>query len=387
MTENHSTSSTVPTKSAKPSPAFPLYQHRSGQWAKKIRGTTLYFGKDRDAALTKYLDERDDLHAGRRPRPDPDAVTIKEVANAFLAAKQDKVDAGELSPRTWNDYKQATDQLVEHLGKGRLASDLRSDDFASLRRKLAARFGPHQLAKRVQSIRSVFKLAYEDGLLDRPMRFGPGFNRPTAKTIRLHRASKGSKLFDAEEIRTLLDNAGQPVQAMILLGINAGFGNADCGKLPLSALDLERGWATFPRPKTGIARRCPLWPETVVAIREALGQRPAHKNPADAALVFVTKYGQGWAEHPSAVTHEFAKLLDSTGIESRSRNFYALRHTFRTIADEAKDQPACDMVMGHESAHMSTHYRERIDDSRLQAVADYVRRWLFPATDTKDNKS
>ena len=38
--------------------------------------------------------------------------------------------------------------------------------------------------------------------------------------------------------------------AMFLLGINCGFGNADCGTLPLSALDLDGCWINFPRPKT-----------------------------------------------------------------------------------------------------------------------------------------
>jgi hypothetical protein len=45
------------------------------------------------------------------------------------------------------------------------------------------------------------------------------------------------KLFTAEEIRRLLDAAGVQLKAMILLGVNCGFGNADCGNLPLSALD------------------------------------------------------------------------------------------------------------------------------------------------------
>jgi len=48
----------------------------------------------------------------------------------------------------------------------------------------------------------------------------------------------------------------------------------------------------YPHPKTGIARRCPLWPETVAAIRAALDKRPASKSEEDATLVFVTKYGE-----------------------------------------------------------------------------------------------
>ena len=73
------------------------------------------------------------------------------------------------------------------------------------------------------------------------------------------------------------------MKAMILLGINCGFGNADCGNLPVAALDLDGSWVDYPRPKTGINRRCPLWPETVEALRVAFAKRPAPKTADDAA--------------------------------------------------------------------------------------------------------
>jgi hypothetical protein len=36
-----------------------------------------------------------------------------------------------------------------------------------------------------------------------------------------------------------------------------GTGNADCGTLPLAALDLAGGWANYHRPKTGISGEFP----------------------------------------------------------------------------------------------------------------------------------
>ena len=84
------------------------------------------------------------------------------------------------------------------------------------------------------------------------------------------------------------------LKAMILLGVNCGFGNADCGTLPLSALDLVGGWVNYHRPKTGITRRCPLWPETVAALKDVLAARKEPKNPADAGLVFITYKGESW---------------------------------------------------------------------------------------------
>jgi integrase len=324
------------------------------------------------------LEQKDALHAGRKPRPDTEATTTKDVANAFLNDKQALVDAGELSPRTWAEYKATADLIVTTFGKSRVVADLQPDDFAALRNKMARRWGPHRLAKIIQYVRSVFKHAYESGMLDRPLRFGPGFKRPSKKTLRLHKAKQDVKLFTAAEIRNMLNTATVPLRAMVWLGINAGFGNADCGNLPLTALDLERGWVDFARPKSGVARRCPLWPETIAALREVLSCRKEPKDPADAGLVFITKYGLGWAKDTSTnpISQETRKLMKSLGLKGH-RGFYCLRHSFRTVADGAKDQPAADYIMGHEVPHMSSVYRETIDDARLQGVVDHVHGWLF----------
>jgi hypothetical protein len=210
------------------------------------------------------------------------------------------------------------------------------------------------------------------------MRFGPGFKRPSAKVLRLHRAEQGAKLFMSQEVRQVVAAAKPAMKAVLLLGINAGFGNSDCGNLPLSALDLERGILDFPRPTTGIPRRCALGPETVQALKEALAKRPAPKREEDAGLVFITKYGQPWAkdEAPGVITKARSKLLKELGIHGH-RNFYTLRHTFRTGAAAAKEQPAADFILGHESPHLSSSSRATISDARLKAVTDHVRQWLF----------
>jgi integrase len=391
MSEVHPTTPEVSGKPAKPYAEFPLFPHAAGVWAKKIRGKMHYFGPwaDPDSALAKYLEQKEALHAGRKARPDPDALTVKDVANSFLNAKQALVDAGELSRRSWDDYKGACDLLITQVGKGRLVTDLDPTDFAALRNKMAKRWGPHRLKKLIQAIRSAFKHAFDAGLIDRPVRFGPGFKRPTLKVLRLHRAQRGVNLFTADEIRRMIDAAGMPLKAMLLLGMNCGFGNSDCGNLPLTAVDLDGGWIDYPRPKTGIARHCPLWPETVAALREATASRPRPKQAEHADLVFLTAKGNSWHTGTSdnPLSHAVAKLLRALDLTGRKGlNFYTLRHVFRTVADEAKDQSAADFIMGHESGHMSSHYREGISDERLKAVTDHVRGWLFPAEAKKSRQ-
>jgi integrase len=373
---------------AKPSPDFPLFPHGNGQWAKKVRGRLVYFGpwEGPGAALAKYLAEKDDLHAGRHPRPTPEAVTVKDVCNAYLNAKQARVDSGELSARTWMDGKEACDLIVGQFGRQRLVSDLRADDFNRLRARMARRWGPVRLGNVINRVKGVFKHGLESGLIDRPVCYGPEFRRPSAGVLRRHRASNGEKMFEAPALRELIGAAPAPLKAMVLLGVNAGFGNNDVASLPLSALDLDRGWINFPRPKTGIARRCPLWPESVEAIREALASRPAPGNSADAQTAFLMSSGRRWVRvteksRTDNLSVVFAALLKKVGAYREGVSFYTLRHVFRTVADEVRDPVAIDLIMGHADTTMAGHYRERISDDRLKAVSDRVHRWLFADQD------
>jgi integrase len=370
-------------KPDKPYEDFPLFAHKNGQWAKKIRGRLHYFGlwADWQAALNKYQEQRDDLHAGRKPRhPGDTCSTLRDLFNAFLTTKTLFLNAGEITARTFADYKATTDRLSTVFDLNRPIEDLAADDFEELRAMLAKTWGPVALGNEIQRVRVVFKYAYDNGLIDHPVCYGQAFKRPSRKTLRQARAAKGLRMFEAAELRKILDTATQPMKAMIFLGVNCGFGNNDVGKLPLSALDLAGGWIDFPRPKTGIDRRCPLWPETVAALRESLDKRPAPKSEADGELVFITRYGTSWAKQTcdNPVSKEMAKLLAELKLSRKGLNFYALRHTFETIGGETKDQVAVSSIMGHADASMSAAYRERISDERLRAVTDHVRAWLWP---------
>jgi len=68
----------------------------------------------------------------------------------------------------------------------------------------------------------------------------------------------------------------------------------DCGTLPMDRLDLEGGWHGYGRPKTGMLRRCPLWPETIAALKEVLARRRPPEDETLRSLVFITKYGNCW---------------------------------------------------------------------------------------------
>lgn len=369
----------------KPDRDFPLWFHgASGRWCRTIKKTRHYFGTDKDAALNLWLEQKDDLLAGRIPRVKSDGLVVGDLCERFLNAKRQFIESGELSPRTFSDYYQTCTRLVAQFGKNRRVDDLAADDFEALRADLSKTRGLVGIENAIRLTRIVFKYALDAGLIKEPVRFGPLFKVKRDK-IRKAAAGKAPRMFEAADIRKVLAKADEVLKCMILLGMNCAFGQSDLASLPQSAIDLKGGWVTYPRVKTGVERKAALWPETIAAIRKAIALRPDPKELADAGLLFITKYGNRWTRTSEkggpidSIALEFGKLLVELKLKRPGLQFYALRHTFRTIADETRDFPAIDRIMGHSDHTMGGRYRERIDDERLKAVTDHVRRWLFPA--------
>ncbi len=383
----------------KPYAEFPLGPANNGCWQKKIRGKIVYFGRwgrvvngslkrlpgdGWKEALELYKAQADDLYAGRTPRirKTGDGLKIKDLCNTFLTAKLRLKQSGEITAPTFEGHNQTTDLLIGFFGKDRLVDDLAADDFGSLRQAMAERWGPVRLGNEIVRVRSVFKYGYEARLIENEVRYGPEFKKPSAAVLRKHKAKNGQRMLEANEIRKVLDSLqdNPTLRAMFLLGVNAGFNNKDIADLPLTALDLEGGFVNFPRPKTGVDRRCPLWPETVAALKQAIEVRPEPKHKEAEGLVFVTTRGRPWLSRGVAnpVSVATTAILKTAGVHRAGIGFATLRHVFRTVADGCRDQPAIFHIMGHATNSMRDIYTERIDDERLIAVTDHVRAWLWP---------
>jgi len=392
-------------KPHKPYPTFPLTPHPSGQWAKKIRGRTHYFGpwSDPQAALESYHKQAANLHAGHASTIPTAGVTVKQLVNSYLGHQQDKVTSGEIGIRHFDDCRRTLSDWADAFGKATAVSDIRPDDFARYRNRLAKRLGARSLGRHIIIVKGMFNYAFDVGLIDQPPRFSRVFAPPAANIIRRtqreEESTNGKKLFKPAELLLLIDppadrNIVTPafLRPAVLLGINGGFGNTDLATLPLRAVDLEKAVIAYPRPKTGVERVVPLWPESVAALEKWIVSRPQPKDARNAGLVFLTPEGLTLVRQKvktsedgaidgvinlDRLSHEFDDLLEALRLKRRGLGFYALRHTFRTWADEVRDQHAIHRIMGHSLPGMSDVYVEEISLDRLRAVADHVRAKLF----------
>jgi integrase len=361
----------------KPYPDFPLFAHQSGQWSKKIRGRHEYFGvwADPDAALAKYLQDRDYLQAGQTPPGEQ--ATLADVLNGFYDDKERSLEAGEITQRTFDEYEAVCVIIGETLGKHREVATIGYDDLGKLRSVLNKGKGGRQLSpvsvKRFLSLaRMVFHFANEE--MGHSIRYKKALRSPAARVLRQARNEVGERLFTPKELCALVKLARPQVRAMILLGINCGFGNGDCGTLPIEAIDLKGGWHNYWRPKTQVARRCPLWPETVKALKAVIGDRTS-------GLVFVTKYGNPWTHdgRRDPIAFEFRKLMGDKHRKSVT-TFYSLRRTFETIAATGGvPQSVIDAIMGHvpHVKDMSAVYRQKVYDDMLRKCVEHVRQWYL----------
>jgi len=384
------------TYGKRPSWPFPqhgkLTAHPEHQWCKWIDGATRYFGPWRHpdagdefakAALKRYLAYLQARADDRPVQVDPSELTLHVAVNHYLTARNRDLTKGNLSAGQFVKYRTVAQLLVNTFGRDKLVKDMAPADFEFLRSKLVG--GPVTVGNQIQWIRSIFKWVGE--YYGATPRYGGQFNKPGRREMR--RSRKLRPLFEPAEIHKLLKKAPPVLRCFILLGINCGFGQMDCAKLTVAAADLKKGIISFERPKTGVKRVCPLWPETVKALKQY--RRPTTKLPE---LFFVTKYGKPWvketlqldeadnlgtATYKDSIGQALNRACKEVGIPIHG--FYSLRHTFNTIAEGAADPNARKVIMGHtfdgmDEFYLHLHQRPEFM-ARLFAVTKHVREWLL----------
>ncbi len=351
-------------KPTRPYPDFPLFPHSNGSWAKKIGGKLYYFGPwaDWQAALRKY-------HDMANGPPSSLQACVKKHVESRGSLQQ----SGEITLRHLKDIEYTLAGLSEIVGPTKPIARVSSEDFERWRAHLGKTNGAVAIAGHVMRARAFFNWCARERIIT-ALPPGDGLRKPSRTVLRRARAERGSRMFTPKEIYFMLQCAGPQVRAMILLALNCGLGNNDIAQLNTG--HIQGKWLVYPRPKTGIERRAPLWPETRAALAAVVREGDE--------VVFRTRWGNPWTAKSkyggdSPISMRFTKLCRTVGIYRLGRGFYSLRHVCQTIGEESGDHAATEYILGHAppADDMASVYRERMSDARLFRVAKHIRRWLF----------
>ena len=380
---------------------FPLYLHGSGQWAKTIRGVKWYFGSDKQAALNKYLDEKDAIKAGRNPRTrlavQGGSPTLVELGNLYASYLETRVVEGSIVPRTKRESEKTIHKLVAICGQGDQPASwtafdferIRSELFKPVERTVAMRGGIKgpSVERRsratvdgdVRRLQAFLNWCHSRKLIPAPD-YGDALQQMSAKEKRVVKRARGVRRLEPAQIQAIINKCSTWYKPLVMLAINSGMGNKDAGMMQVD--DYSGEWLDYARIKTGCDRRIWLWPETRAAIDKykTIRQFPFGKGNAD--ILFATKHRTLWYREDEAGTHDaiskaFRRACSLADVDGFG--YYDLRRTFQTIAEETGDFVAVRFVMGHAPAtnDMGSVYRQEVSDERIQRVCSHVRGWLF----------
>ena len=183
-----------------------------------------------------------------------------------------------------------------------------------------------------------------------------------------------------DELEKLFAVSGVVDTALLLLGLNCGFGNTDIGTLRLCDVDLEAATVSHPRPKTGVERNFCLWPETAGVLRTYIqNHRGRPSNEEIAKLVFVGKRGRplcweqidenGNYRRSDAIKNRFKRLYEKAGLKRPyGRGYYSMRHTFATlIGIGSNDLREVQAALGQRTISIQDVYRHDRSQKAIKA--------------------
>jgi integrase len=425
---------------------FPLQVGGNNQYRKSYKGQKYPFGTVAGgwrAALERYSHDWPFILRGERPpkmiKPgEVDPRTFQHVATEFLARELKAWRNHEMGVANYADKRAAVEITLTVLGLGRMVQAMRPDDWGDLRKELSKSWartrdetgavigwrrvdgqfvGPDTLRRRVGFVREMMSWAAEN--LGIPAaRYGDEFAMPGKREIRRARALRaekhGDKRWELDELARIVEALDVQLRAMFLLSIYGGFTEADCIRLPWSAINWKDSVIRFVRGKSGMVRAFYAPPDLVKALRavqapnldavavdpEAIvwqeyeDGRPVGDPIKAAHLVFLHN-GRPWGFTTSGndkdgapVTtvncnkagRQFAKRIEALGIKRARVGFGAGRHTLASHGPRVADKALVDYVMGHQSeeaAKMTEWYQHPpIADLKAFALALWAR--YFP---------
>lgn len=408
-----------------------LIPAKSGQWRRdfwlagadgKKRAVAKYFGSWRDdplatRAMQEYMARHDAILAGTDGLlavDTPTGITVGELSKRFLEDFHKRVHQGKASLATFNDYLGELDKFIKFGGvAGAKVDGLRVEHFTAYAEKeiIGRRnLSPSAHRRVIACIRAMFSWGDTNGLCSTPP-YGSAFQYPdtSAEAVRLWKNRNGVKdnsetIVTGKDIDAMLSIA-QPLQkALILVAVNTGLGPADLGRLQWRYVDMENGWLTMPRGKTGRKRIVYLWKKTRKALRyvreELKHSAAAFAAQGQDAYVFVTRKNKPMYRESetirnglivgvkiqNSITTTVGRIAKKAGLVGVTP--YRLRHTFATCAaDHSNNDRIVQVMMGHAKKSITDRYiHSRRLQKQIKRACIGVKRELWPLVDTDSNQ-
>ena len=345
-----------------------------------MRKCVTFHGSRREAEreLTRLLAEVD-----RGGALGPATLTVNAVLDEWLENRR----AG-CSPLTLYTYQNRAELYIRpHIGRVR-ASKLSPAQVEALLNMLRASGSADGTPLGGSTLRMVYTILH--AAFDLAVKRGHVARNPVDLVAPPQAERREGAAFTPEELRSILHAArGTLIYPAVLLAAATGCRRGEVLALRWEDVDLEAGLVRFARsasPVPGVgtvdkapktrksARVVPIGKWVVQELRQVKAKqaqdrllRPDEYDPSG----WVVANESGRRPHPSAVTHAFAGLLRSAGIQRGS--FHSLRHTQATLLlQQGHNIALVSRRLGHASIGITADIYGHVDPAVDRAAADLV---------------
>ena len=333
----------------------PISFHKhTGQYYVTRAGKRIYLGSEPDEALAKY--HRLNLGMTESEKCSVQVpISAKELANRFLVAQS----ANWRNPKdTLQSYRHWVGRFLKDNPRLRIQEftlEMFSNWKLSLRER---RYSAESINHYLSAVRSMFVFAEDTQLLAK----SPPLKRVRNESLRNNGGGEKA-LYSGEQISQLVKLADTQMKAMLLLGLNCGFGPKDIHDLLWEDIKEER--VTLPRSKTGVCQTFLLWTETLSALKNLVHERNTrikrlekrNRFRSDDGHVFVTRFWKPWSK--DSVANEFRKLCQKAGVPCYG--FYRLRHCASTAMSLVTNPHVHRKFMRHAQLQQQVTYTHTPD--------------------------
>lgn len=377
---------------------FPLTVTKWG-YVKTVGGRTHWIcgRKTPREALTAWHSKATALAAKvKAPAPvkvDHEGVTVHYVLGRWILARESDLHSGKIKPGTFAQYRRSAKRIDAVIGHMR-CDDYRPENTEHLHAALVEKHGEDFGRRAVGHWRDCCNYAEERDWC-RPVRLGRKIVR---RLLSRPAARMEWELLDKHQVKRLLAAAlsatidrrndfrqqAEQFHAALLLALNGGYGPTELAEMTKKMVDVKARTVSGARGKTGVNHVCPLWPETLDALKLVLIQRP------DDPLLFRTRNGNPWvyvkakmkgtravnASGNDNFKQRWNDLTKPLGLKVRGQGMYKLRHLHATTADKFGDDKARRVLMGHALEGSTGHYVD-VGVERIRKLTDYLRKQLI----------
>ena len=298
-------------------------------------------------------------------------LSVKKHVEGWLTAKKP-----ETAPTTYAFYDKATSRFLDFMAE-RANEDIAAitrTDIVAFRNLLAETLSGTTVNHNLKALRSVFKSAERDHLLD---------ENPTTHVDFVKKAGgrPARRAFTVDELKSVLTVANDEWRSMTLFGLYTGQRLKDLATLTWQQIDLEAEEIRLTTGKTGRHMILPI----PTPLHEHLMSIASSDDPT--APLHPTAFTISSGKHSGALSNQFNDLLASIGLRKKRNHtsmgkgrsakreasvlsFHSLRATATTFMHEAGVPAAVvQELIGHDSAEVHRTY-VKIGREALKGAAD-----------------